>query len=367
MTEVRPTANALKVLRKGDQLPESARVAYDAAIAAKDGADENSDLEPILRAWSDAVSTAVAENSLLKDAVTGFTGGGQPSRHKSSSQVTGRTVFEVRDREGAAWRGALVIPEGDDCAWLVHADRHDRFHQSAARVLADMKSAGTLGPGRWDLRVRKRYLEDLREEVQQKDVLSSVVDSLRKAVTPGMGQVRMVLPVAVGGPGGRVEMRVDDVDATTWEEESAHEEPESVMVTLVLPGEPQNQRTWLLQRVVPFLQPDEEMCESLYEDGQLKVQVIMSRARLIHLMALCEEDLEVSAVQQPSQPSVLHYTAKRSLTAAYVQGAAVQAVCGDWWVPVGDTSTHGHLPICPECSREAPFAEAFSAYLRARS
>jgi len=150
-----------------------------------------------------------------------------------------------------------------------------------------MKSAGTLGPGRWDLRVRKRYLEDLREEVQQKDVLSSVVDSLRKAVTPGMGQVRMVLPVAVGGPGGRVEMRVDDVDATTWEEESAHEEPESVMVTLVLPGEPQNQRTWLLQRVVPFLQPDEEMCESLYEDGQLKVQVIMSRARLIHLMALC--------------------------------------------------------------------------------
>ncbi len=230
-----------------------------------------------------------------------------------------------------------------------------------------MKSAGTLGPGRWDLRARKRYLEDLREEVQQKDVLSSVVDSLRKAVTPGMGQVLMVLPVAVGGPGGRVEMRVDDVDATTWEEESAHEEPESVMVTLVLPGEPQNQRTWLLQRVVPFLQPDEEMCESLYEDGQLKVQVIMSRARLIHLMALCEEDLEVSAVQQPSEPSVLHYTAKRSLTAAYVQGAAVQAVCGDWWVPVGDTSTHGHLPICPECSREAPFAEAFSAYLRARS
>jgi len=90
MTEVRPTANALKVLRKGDRLPESARVAYDAAIAAKDGADENSDLEPILRAWSDAVSTAVAENSLLKDAVTGFTGGGQPSRHKSITRAAAR-------------------------------------------------------------------------------------------------------------------------------------------------------------------------------------------------------------------------------------------------------------------------------------
>ncbi len=364
MTEVRPTANTLKVLRKGDRLPESARVAYDAAIAAKDGVDESSDLEPILRAWSYAVSTAVEENPLLKDAVAGFTGDGQPSRHKSSSQVTGRTVFEVRDREGAAWRGALVIPEGDDCAWLVHADRHDRFHQSAARVLADMKSAGTLGPSRWDHRVRERYLEDLREEAQRKDVLSSVVDSLRKAVAPGTDQVRMVLPETVGGPGSRVEVRVDDVDATTWEEESAHEEPESVMVTLVLPDEPQNQRTWLLQQVIPFLQPG--VSEPLYEGGQLKVQMIMSRARLIHLMALAEEELEVSAIRQPSEPSVLHYTAKRSLTVAYVRGLAVQAVCGDWWVPVGDSHTHAHLPICSECRREAPFAEAFSAYLRAR-
>ena len=50
----------------------------------------------------------------------------------------------------------------------------------------------------------------------------------------------------------------------------------------------------------------------------------------------------------------LHYTGKVGLTKAYVEGNAVRAVCGQWWIPIGDESTHVDLPVCPECERKSP-------------
>jgi hypothetical protein len=44
-------------------------------------------------------------------------------------------VFEVRDRDGAGWRGAVVLDEGND-PWLVYVEKHDRFHHRVVGVVA---------------------------------------------------------------------------------------------------------------------------------------------------------------------------------------------------------------------------------------
>lgn len=76
-------------------------------------------------------------------------------------------------------------------------------------------------------------------------------------------------------------------------------------------------------------------------------------------MQLLATDRPVLPVEDriPPAPVALHYTAKASLAEAYVLGRAVRAVCGQWWVPVGDGTTHSTLPICHDCDREAPFAQ----------
>jgi hypothetical protein len=43
-----------------------------------------------------------------------------------------------------------------------------------------------------------------------------------------------------------------------------------------------------------------------------------------------------------------HYVEKRKLTAAYVHGTPVIALCGKVWVPSRDPERY---PICPECKR----------------
>ncbi len=43
-----------------------------------------------------------------------------------------------------------------------------------------------------------------------------------------------------------------------------------------------------------------------------------------------------------------HYVEKRKLTAAYVHGTPVVALCGKVWVPSRDPERY---PICPECKR----------------
>lgn len=98
------------------------------------------------------------------------------------------------------------------------------------------------------------------------------------------------------------------------------------------------------------------MWESIYRN-ELTIHVLVTRAGLMQLLATDRPLLPVED-RPASAPLTLHYTAKRSLAHAFVYGHAVRAVCGQWWVPVGDGKTHAELPICADCEREEPFAQS---------
>jgi len=64
---------------------------------------------------------------------------------------------------------------------------------------------------------------------------------------------------------------------------------------------------------------------------------------------ITEEDTRTDyRIDEGDHDRFAHYVDKSKLTAAYVEGSPVIALCGKVWVPSRDPS---RFPICPECKR----------------
>lgn len=248
--------------------------------------------------------------------------------------------------------GAVAKPDDDDCAWLVLADVHDRFHAVGPQSIRAKARNGTLGPSPldrqiWDTERRTRSLA-----LGRATLLESLIDALiDSAQTTGQVVVRTT---GVFAP-ARLLVTVSELVDPDWDVSQAHREVSQVAVSLSLSSTMNSIRDEVIRTCVPFLQPDRSMWEYHYR-SELTVQVVLTRAGLIQLLATDRPFLPVADLQTPA-PVTLHYTAKQSLTEAFVSGRAVRAVCGQWWVPVGDDRTHSELPICVDCEREEPFAQ----------
>ncbi|WP_216388651.1 hypothetical protein [Arcanobacterium phocae] len=118
---------------------------------------------------------------------------GVPDRHKEATKAAKQPVYEVRDRQGAAWRGAVILDD-EGSPWLVYVDRHDQFHAKVAQALSRKKSQNTgkspleeKKPRDVDLKLRKR--EELRITDRQwlQEVISSfisgIINVLKRAVS----------------------------------------------------------------------------------------------------------------------------------------------------------------------------------------
>lgn len=351
MTNVRPTLKVLKALFKGDLLPRKAADAYRAARAVDDV-----DIKVMKLAEIDIGNLDV---NLLRAARRDLADGGT-DQHVSMTKEAQRPVYEVRSYEGAAWRGAVVRVDDDPDLWMVYADLHDEFNHHGSSAIKALRVNKRLGPSDLDRRLRDMDKAPSEERTLQQSPLLNLINSLASAVKSGE-------PTQVDLPGvpefEDAQMLIEGaIDLEGLDIETAHSEVAEVLVRLIIPNwadrsRDEIARQWLLRVCVPFLQPNSAMQEAIYsQERGLTVQLLLSEARLAQLLAGPTEPLEVRDCS-PAPPTRLHYTAKMSLVDAYVDGRAVRAVCGEWWVPTGDDSTHADLPICPECEEEEPFAQ----------
>ena len=137
--------------------------------------------------------------------------------------------------------------------------------------------------------------------------------------------------------------------------ESAHEE--LFVVTLTIARQTHYEAKKFVTKVgMSFIKPADGELDTI-DRGEMIFEFFVSGARLIQLMALGKNDVPTEDIEPP-EPTVLHYVMKKRLTEAYVEGTAVRAVCGEWWVPVGDEITHNDLPVCPRCEDEQKVAQA---------
>lgn len=346
MSNVRPTLRVVKILKKGSKLPPEVSTVYESASRI-DG--DQAKFDKLCEIDLDNLDVA-----LLGVARRQFAAGALDT-HKSMSREAGCPVYEVRDRESPAWRGAVIRLAGDEDAWMVHADRHDEFNDRGSDVIRAMKKSGSLGPSSLD-----RKLRDDRRGVQQEsfvriEFLQALLAAMRKSAE-SRDEAVVALPSIAALATSQLRVRVRAVSAD-WDPGDAHEHVEDLCVAMRIPARDSGTaRDWLLKTCVPFIQPDASMQEALYDNEGLSVVLLVTRGRLMQLLATDDSGLPTAA-RTPPPPQRLHYTGKVGLTKAYVEGNAVRAVCGQWWIPVGDESTHTNLPVCPECEAEKPFAD----------
>ena len=344
MVIVRPTIKVLKALNVSDKLPPHTEEAYRCAARAN---------EPSVRGeyLREAVAHAQEELALVTYIQKRFDQG-IFERHRSFADP----VFESRDTARPAWRGA-VVHDGGDYAWLIYAAIHDHFHSEVKAVLKGMKQSGGLGPTPLDLEIlQKQEAEDERLALNKASLLQ-VLGSIKDCVASGK---RAVLK-----PGGLdIEIDVDTIPFEDWEVASAHHEMDMVSVRIRNWQEHYARTNDLVAGLTGVLNVPPEMVESLAASS-FKLQLVVSRATLISVLDLPATALEPEH-STPPPPSFLHYSRKQDLNEAFFTGKAVQAVCGKWWVPIGDDLTHHDLPVCPECEREMPVAQALRHFANQR-
>lgn len=264
-------------------------------------------------------------------------------------------MFEVRDRDGAGWRGAVVLDEGND-PWLVYVDKHDRFHQRVASVAWDERM-----PTAAEYKLRAREEAALAAAEWKATLLRAFIDGLCEATRRGVA-VHVQVPGLASDESAEITIEIEHDEPAAGASDAHHSASlMTARLRLVAKGRAEFEQA-ILQVCLPFIQPDPARMEPVYgKAGDLVLYVEVSQAKIVQLLSgVVEEHQLADAV--PQEPTCLHYVGVQYLVDGYVNGHPVRGVCGAWFVPTRDDGTD--LPICARCEEEHPAAEAVLDLLR---
>ena len=349
MVNVWPTVDVLKALKKDDKLSSKAREFYDCASGAT---EENVKVDYLAKCM---LQTSL-DSVLIEDFRYKY-----ENRHADTQQtmirIAGQPVYECREKVRPAWRGAVIFPKDCQDAWLILVGTHEHYHNGGPRSLKAQRSAGYIGPSELDKHLRDICVEDIERKEQRRQLYEAFIDALRLAVKEET-EAPVTLPEGEIFEGGSVTLAVAPQVITEGDLESAHEDV--LVVTLKMAQKTRYEAKQFVTKIgMNLIQPAEDEYYSIIK-ADTKIEFFVSRARLLQLLALAISDVPTEDFQPP-EPRVLHWAMKKRLVEAYVEGTAVQAVCGKWWVPVGDEKTHNTLPVCPDCEAEQPAAQALES------
>ena len=337
MREVRPTIKVLRLLPRetfGDPAPID---------LLHWGDYDNLDLYGI-------------DHPLLIDARKRFANG-LPDRHQAATREHGEPVFEVRDRDGAGWRGAVVLDDDGD-PWLVWAERHNHFHSKIADIDLDKHR-----PVSQEYKIRDREEAAATKRAWERSVLEAFVGALRESVETG-DAARATVSGFV--PKSTATLVVEAVHGEPSETASqAHAGQSLMLVTLRIQGDGWSDfDTALLRVCLPFLEPDSSRLEAAYgTDGSMNVCLDITHAQIIQLLA-DPPPYEDEAPPEVKAPDRLHYVGIDYMLDGFVYGEPLRGVCGVWFVA---SRTEGcGLPVCERCEEEKPAAEQVLDMLRSR-
>lgn len=267
-------------------------------------------------------------------------------------------IYEVRDRSGAGWRGAVLLDEHGD-PWLVWAERHNRFHRDVSKI-----TIAALMPTPAEYKIRDRE-ESARETSNWKRaVLKEFVEALRESVRTGEAAIASI---AGTSPGTTATLEVEvDHDEPSDDVAEAHDGLSMLTVSLRISGG----GGWgdfegaLTSVCLPFLEPDATQVETAYgRDNSLIVYVNITHAQLIQLLADpppydADEPIKVKP------PDRLHYVGVDYLLDGYVHGKPLRGVCGVWFIASRNEACG--LPVCERCEAEQPAAQMVLDLLRSK-
>lgn len=343
MNLTRPTLKAIKQLPR-ESFADSVMYEMVARLSLADSCD----FREILK----SISFLHISHPLLSDSDSYFSRGVKPDKHRGSS-LEGHDVYEVRDRSGAAWRGAVIVP--DSVPWLVYAAPHDHFHSEAKLFFKNSKEKAL--PQKVDLVILERDRDRQKLALDRQKSLLKFLSILNQAVEASNTTVTDT--VAVRGAEACVTLKVDSLDDSNISVETAHEAHCDTSLSIRIKISNYEARQDVMRYWVNTLQPDSALVETTCAQGDpdsMVFEIFVSYSHLAQLLADAQNNsIRLSDIKVP-QPKVAHYTSKTKLTESIVMGKAVQSLCGKFFIPTRGGEARA-LPICEECEVKQPIAQ----------
>lgn len=269
--------------------------------------------------------------------------GTDPASDNFVGPIASSTEMRLLEIKASQWRGGIWVDDETGVCWLVvaglakggHQDRDD-FYQRVARRNQDGSSPEWL-PTKEDIRLLNqetaaRLLTEWELEVQR-----SVFEALRSVGNGGEAKFRVRHPVTARGD-------LADVCVEVSSERDA-EIPVDTILVEVDPAQKDAERNLLWQltsRVLISLDPPEQGWDAFGMTYSNIGEPSRWSERARELEALVTDG--TLAESKPGESS--HYAHQEHLAGSTIEGRAVRALCGVFFVPIQD---HKSRPCCPEC------------------
>lgn len=258
--------------------------------------------------------------------------------------VSSLPILEIRSGQ---WRGGVWIAQDGVC-WLIacglakggHQD-HDDFYEVLGRVEVG-PGAAVLKPAPEDLLLWKQEVASEVLATWDLVVQTKVAEALSRIHQGGETRFDVEHPMSDRlEPGDRT---LSTVTVEVVQVDEGEDRYEDVVVTLETPARwLGSQIEWqLIRRVLITISPPEQGWDRYKHTFATMSETGALSARIAVLADLGRRG--AVAESEPGQHA--HHTHKRDLTDRTINGQAVRAICGAFFVPSQD---HVTLPTCPTC------------------
>lgn len=257
--------------------------------------------------------------------------------------IASSTSMRLMEIKVGQWRGGVWLDEQTGVHWLVVAglakgnhEDHDDFYQRLKRENA-AGDAGSWLPTDVDHRLLKRETAARVITEWELDVQQQMLGALRE-IHAG-GSVRIDIPHPIAGRDQLATLAVT-VSAVRENNYQADEIELQVLAGRAYAG---GRLLWQsIVRALITLSPPEQGWDRYKESFSTIAEPGYFTARVAALEAMTSERRLVES--EPGRHA--HYTHREHLAGNTIDGKAVRALCGVYFVPTQD---HAPMPRCPEC------------------
>lgn len=279
---------------------------------------------------------------IIRKAASSF--GADPRDDNFVGCIASATVLRLLEIKQSQWRGGVWEDPSTGVCWLVvaglakgnHQD-HDDFYQ---RVGSE-NSSGDLShwlPSEADIRLLTQETAARLRTQWELDVQASVLGALRIIESGGRRRIDVSHPVP-----GRGSLAIVDVSITPVRDPDYEADEILVEVRPARPEYAGSALLWQLTlRALISIDPPEQGWDRFGDSYSNIGEPGAWATRVLSLAELVERN--ELATSQPGLNS--HYAHREHLAGQTINGEAVRALCGIYFVPTQD---HESLPRCPLC------------------
>ncbi len=269
--------------------------------------------------------------------------GPDASADNHAGLIVSSTRVRMMEIRSGQWRGGVWRDEDSGVHWLVaaglakgeHQDRDD-FYQRVQRENDSGGSAAWL-PTEDDVRLLKRETAARLITVWELDVQKILLNALRGIHSGGTARIDITHPVRAGE-----KVCVVGIDVVPVRDGSYEADEISVEI-LAERAHAGSDLVWQLTlRTLITLSPPEQGWDRYKETYSNIAEPGYFATRVAALEALVAEQ----ALAESVPGNHAHYTHRRNLAGNTIEGKAIRALCGVYFVPTQD---HDSLPCCPTC------------------